>query len=396
MSMKKWIEIIEASMQEGYTVLPPINRERYGDREHEGLEGPFRLRNGMVVYYDPKMGAYYDPDTDMFLSYDEYQDADRDTEAEKKFHPGTGMRREGLGESDEESWIVVDLRDAPKALMILDDQFRGEYKTDATDVYKFADSQTANDVAYTFAQQGIGISAHSDDIEIEDSGAPTWDSSSDEDEFDESALSEDDVNEEAYDVIRDYMAMGYSRAEAEAEARRRYPEEFDAPRRQSKPSVKPELVSMTFFNVPADREQEAKDLGLKQTKAGKWYLGLYNTSNDKRFDIMSVNAVRAFGQGKEWKPKKTESVQEGISITADSAAELKELLALAGMDSSKAAEYMAPEQEVCPQCGEPDCTCPPGECTCGDEPEVIDYRYETDKDTLVDVIKARMQKHLGL
>lgn len=50
--------------------LPPIDRERYTDVK--GLEGPFRLRSGKVVYYDPKEGKYYDRDKDMYMSHDEY------------------------------------------------------------------------------------------------------------------------------------------------------------------------------------------------------------------------------------------------------------------------------------------------------------------------------------
>ena len=59
---------------EGYKVLPPIDKERYQARD--GLEGPFRLRNGKVVYYDPQEGSYYDPDTDMYISYDDYKKMD--------------------------------------------------------------------------------------------------------------------------------------------------------------------------------------------------------------------------------------------------------------------------------------------------------------------------------
>ena len=61
---------------EGYKVLPNIDRDRYGERD--GLEGPFRTLSGKVVYYDPKEGSYYDPDTDMYLSYDEFQQYDND------------------------------------------------------------------------------------------------------------------------------------------------------------------------------------------------------------------------------------------------------------------------------------------------------------------------------
>ena len=58
---------------EGFTVTPGINRERYTDLSHEGLEGPFQMKNGKVLYYDKKAGQYYDRDTDMFVDYDDYQ-----------------------------------------------------------------------------------------------------------------------------------------------------------------------------------------------------------------------------------------------------------------------------------------------------------------------------------
>lgn len=58
------------NVEEGYRVLPSIDRERYTDIE--GLEGPFMLHSGKVVYYDPHEGKYYDRDTDMYLSDEEY------------------------------------------------------------------------------------------------------------------------------------------------------------------------------------------------------------------------------------------------------------------------------------------------------------------------------------
>jgi len=64
-------------MAEGYRILPNIDRERY--QEREGLEGPFRARNGKVYYYDPKAGLAYDPDTDMYIDYDELKMMDSDT-----------------------------------------------------------------------------------------------------------------------------------------------------------------------------------------------------------------------------------------------------------------------------------------------------------------------------
>jgi hypothetical protein len=60
---------------EGYKILPPIDREKY--QERDGLEGPFRLANSKVVYYDPREGSYYDPDTDMYIPYAEYIEMDK-------------------------------------------------------------------------------------------------------------------------------------------------------------------------------------------------------------------------------------------------------------------------------------------------------------------------------
>ena len=60
---------------EGYKVMPPMD-PKYTERS--GLEGPFTTLSGKVVYYDPKEGSYYDPDTDMYMSYDEFQNYDKD------------------------------------------------------------------------------------------------------------------------------------------------------------------------------------------------------------------------------------------------------------------------------------------------------------------------------
>ena len=47
-----------------------IDREKYTDRP--GLEGPFKMKSGKVVYYDPKEGQYYDPGSDVYI-YDTEQ-----------------------------------------------------------------------------------------------------------------------------------------------------------------------------------------------------------------------------------------------------------------------------------------------------------------------------------
>ena len=76
-------------LHEGYKVLPPIDKERYTDIP--GMEGPFRTLSGAVVYYDPKEGAYYSRDTDMYLSYDEFRKLDNDYSNMKEDHSSDTM-----------------------------------------------------------------------------------------------------------------------------------------------------------------------------------------------------------------------------------------------------------------------------------------------------------------
>lgn len=77
-------------------VVPNIDKERYQARD--GLEGPFRLRNGKVVYYDPQEGKYYDPDTDMYIEYDDYRKMDE----------------QGVAEGDKRPAYVVSTKHKPK------------------------------------------------------------------------------------------------------------------------------------------------------------------------------------------------------------------------------------------------------------------------------------------
>ena len=59
-------------------VVPGFDREKYTDLSDEGLEGPFRMKNGQVLYYDPKEGKYYNRDTDMYVDYDDYKKMDEE------------------------------------------------------------------------------------------------------------------------------------------------------------------------------------------------------------------------------------------------------------------------------------------------------------------------------
>jgi hypothetical protein len=73
-------------------VVPSFDKEKYQARD--GLEGPFRLRNGKVVYYDPQEGSYYDPDTDMYISYDDYKKMDEDADLPNKKPAGEDIGAE--------------------------------------------------------------------------------------------------------------------------------------------------------------------------------------------------------------------------------------------------------------------------------------------------------------
>jgi len=67
--MTEWLKV-----NEGYYSLPPIDRKRYD--EIPDMDGPIMTRSGKVVYYDPKSGQYYDRDSDMFLTHDEWKALD--------------------------------------------------------------------------------------------------------------------------------------------------------------------------------------------------------------------------------------------------------------------------------------------------------------------------------
>lgn len=54
----------------GYYILPDIPKKYIA---REGLEGPYQTTVGKVVYYDTKEGSYYDPDTDMYISYEDWK-----------------------------------------------------------------------------------------------------------------------------------------------------------------------------------------------------------------------------------------------------------------------------------------------------------------------------------
>ena len=80
------------------STLPRLDKSRYQQRR--GLEGPFMTKAGQVVYYDKQQGQYYNPDNDMYLSYDDCKKISEDAPAN-----ATGTAVAGTG--DDSSTVVV-------------------------------------------------------------------------------------------------------------------------------------------------------------------------------------------------------------------------------------------------------------------------------------------------
>lgn len=298
---------------EGYRVVPSIDRERY--QERDGLEGPFRAANGKVYYYDPREGRAYDPDTDMYIDHEDYEAMNREvTESETDGATGPDyVDPEGkfVVVSDGDKFFSIGINQYAASLPLTDRGFRtvDDAIEDAEELLG-EEAPAKIDPEAAKRRRAIELSK-----ERKASDDDWW---SDEDKPKKRRMGgsygygdmDESVNEEARDVIRDYMGMGYTRAEAEAEARRRYPEEFESRPRKQYNNTKPVLSYYRFYNVPAGSETEAESYGLKKTKSGKWAMAVYNTSGEStRFRM--EKADDAFGAGKNWTPKpKNESTEE--------------------------------------------------------------------------------------
>lgn len=125
-----------------------------------------------------------------------------------------------------------------------------------------------------------------------------------EDEFLEEAFNEIQMlNEEWYDAYRDFKGQGMSDAEARKEADKMYGKQEQKSFARKTPNRKPVLDHMRFYNIKKNEEKRAKMFGLKQTKNGKWYIGVYNTSGLKTKKLIK-SADAEFGKGRDWKPNK--------------------------------------------------------------------------------------------
>ena len=58
----------------GYRILNISQEFRSMWEPRAGLEGPFFYDGNIVLYYDAREGKYLNPQTDMYLSYEEYDE----------------------------------------------------------------------------------------------------------------------------------------------------------------------------------------------------------------------------------------------------------------------------------------------------------------------------------
>ena len=72
----------DKDLDEGYYELPKMDKDKYQQRD--GLEGPMMTKSGKVLYYDPKEGKHYDPDTDMYMDYEDAKALDEQMSPEQK------------------------------------------------------------------------------------------------------------------------------------------------------------------------------------------------------------------------------------------------------------------------------------------------------------------------
>jgi hypothetical protein len=94
--MSKIVDIAKLKTQQHK--LLPINWTKY--KKRAGLEGPFMTKAGQVVYFDKIKGQYYNPDNDMYLSYNDWKKLSEDAPVN-----ATGTAVAGSG--DDSSTVVV-------------------------------------------------------------------------------------------------------------------------------------------------------------------------------------------------------------------------------------------------------------------------------------------------
>ena len=97
-------------IEEGYTILDPIDQEHYSYQERNpDLDRPRRyMPSGIVVFYDAGEGRFYDRGQDRYLEQEEVDALERAEHEWRNSQPEFGdLRSEGLGEAGQKTGVTV-------------------------------------------------------------------------------------------------------------------------------------------------------------------------------------------------------------------------------------------------------------------------------------------------
>jgi len=282
---------------EGYRVLPNIDREKY--QERQGLEGPFRARNGKVYYYDPKAGLAYDPDTDFYIDYDTLTMMDREMSEGVigKVLAGTALLASLWGIGQQQAQQVYS--NSPQLQTLIKYH---QMATQQNDQAKIQEIERRIENHKTRLSLGKGEVMGADDKPI----VPKYESSI------MRGLQNEQTNDWGSMSKRDFK-----RREMEHELGHETRKTYNKPK------------GMFFYNVPAGKETDASRAGLKQSKSGKWY-GYQDNM---------------LGKGRYWEPK-NESVTENTDQEHDSASLQKHFGAEVAYDAASHGPKMMQRKDL--------------------------------------------------
>ena len=291
------MESVDQDMAEGYRILPNIDREKY--QERQGLEGPFRARNGKVYYYDPKAGLAYDPDTDFYIDYDTLTMMDREMSEGVigKVLAGTALLASLWGIGQQQAQQVYS--NSPQLQTLIKYHQMAAQQNDQA---KIKELERRIENHKTRLSLGKGEVMGADDKPI----VPSF----------ESSIMRGIQNEQN-DDWGSMSKRDFKRREMEHELGHETRKTYNKPK------------GMFFYNVPAGKETDASRAGLKQSKSGKWY-GYQDNM---------------LGKGRYWEPK-NESVTENTDQEHDSASLQKHFGAEVAYDAASHGPKMMQRKDL--------------------------------------------------
>ena len=139
--------------------LPQVDTEKY--QERDGLEGPIQTKVGKVVYYDPKEGKYYDPDTDIYLSHEEWKELSEEYDKSRTTEQLTRLR-ELAGIKEEIGDVYTTLTDEGEMshstmhglLDQIEDYYHNKHDSDEMDIQIGDDTVWIGDEQFSIEKNG--------------------------------------------------------------------------------------------------------------------------------------------------------------------------------------------------------------------------------------------------